>query len=436
MDGGGAPHFGYDASGQMVATYPDGTVVPVQAPAVPAIAAEGTPNAVPSAAGGSVPPAIDPRVGPGTGAVDAGAPGGNSSYGDATYSTRSGYSSGRSYGGGSYGGGGSGYDDSYVPHPQYADGQLHPAWGGSPRVAGGPYAVDDGFDDRQQMNVPGGASAGPFEISSAPPPESRMYGGGSFSGGGSGGGGGNSSAMYQNLRAKGDAMAAKVRGMGSSVGSGSSGYSSGSTTTSTSAPKPPKMHGQYAHGMDPAQAAGLSLRPTAMLPDVFPGLGPDSPAYAQLAGLPAAQLAMLSNGYKGKPSDLPNALGKVYQKAGSTGALPSTGTLLKNLRTGKGVDAMFEGQKAGPGDYESYSNPGYVYGAEPLPLGEAATAFGGLLDASLVNLPTLTQSAYGSQPGGYGSYLTDRWASKALKKPAGKGTMVNTYVTKRLFSGR
>ena len=193
------------------------------------------------------------------------------------------------------------------------------------------------------------------------------------------------------------------------------------------------MRGPYAKGLDPAQAAGLSLRPTAMLPTVFPGLGPDTPAYQRMAGLPGCtNRHALSNGYGGSTEDLANNLGTVYDRFGA-GKLPSTGTMMRNLRTGKGIDQMFQGQKAGPGDMESYSVPGYSYGQEPLMLGEAASAYGGLLDAALINLPTLTQAKYSSQPGGFGAYLTDRWASRALKRPVGKGTPINKFVTRKIF---
>ena len=46
------------------------------------------------------------------------------------------------------------------------------------------------------------------------------------------------------------------------------------------------MRGSYARGLDPSQAAGLSIRPTAMLPRVFPHLTPADPLYGNLAELP------------------------------------------------------------------------------------------------------------------------------------------------------
>ncbi len=192
------------------------------------------------------------------------------------------------------------------------------------------------------------------------------------------------------------------------------------------------MRGRWAKGLDPSQAAGLSLRPTAMLPRVWGGLSGADPAYQRLANLPAAQLAMLSNGYTGTSQSLANTVGRVYNQAGK-GTLPSTGKLVGNLTSSKGINEMFGGVKAGKGDQESYTNPGYVYGQEPLMLGEAATTLGGLLDASLINEPLTTQAKYGSAPGAWGSYLIDKGSSKALKKPAGKGKPLNTYVGKRLF---
>jgi hypothetical protein len=169
-----------------------------------------------------------------------------------------------------------------------------------------------------------------------------------------------------------------------------------------------------------------------MLPRVFDGFSPADPTYARLAELPAAQLAMLSRGYGGDVEDLANNIGKVYEGA-AAGKLPSTSTMMRNLTTGKGITGMFEGETAGPGDQESYTTPGYVYGQEPLPMGEAASTLGGLLDAALYSEPLATRQKYGSQPGGWGSYLIDKGSSKALKRPVGKGKPLNSFVGRRIF---
>lgn len=210
-------------------------------------------------------------------------------------------------------------------------------------------------------------------------------------------------------------------------GASSSGYSTG---TSTRQPTE-KMRGKYAKGLDPSQAMGLTLRPTAMLPRVYPGLSAADPAYQRLSELPAAQLAMLT-GYKGTPRSLANSVGRIYQRAGA-GDLPSTRKLMKGLTGGKGIDQMFSGVKAGRGDMASYTSPGYVYGQEPMPMGEAAGTLASLLDAALINEPLRTQQKYGSAPGSWGQFLIDKGSMKSMKKPAGKGVPLNKFVGRRLF---
>ncbi len=169
-----------------------------------------------------------------------------------------------------------------------------------------------------------------------------------------------------------------------------------------------------------------------MLPRALPGLTPADPLYGRLADLPAGQIATLMGG-QGTPEDIANNLGKLYERAGTQGWLPSTDRLLKNLGRGKGIETMFEGQKAGPNDMASYAQPGYVYGQEPMPMGEAAYTYGGLLDAALFQEPLATAAKYGVESGGWGSYLVDKWASKALKKPPGKGTPIYKSVGRKLF---
>lgn len=193
------------------------------------------------------------------------------------------------------------------------------------------------------------------------------------------------------------------------------------------------MRGEYARGLDATQAAGLSLRPTALLPRVFKGLSPADPLYNRLAAMPAAQMAMLSGGYSGSPEDLANNLGKLYEGA-ARGNLPSTQKMIGQLGKSKGINDLFGGVKARGGAMESYTAPGYAYGQEPLAMGEAAYTLSGLLDAALYNEPLNVQAKYGgSAPGSWGGYLIDKGSSKALKKKAGKGTSLNRYVSRRIF---
>lgn len=183
--------------------------------------------------------------------------------------------------------------------------------------------------------------------------------------------------------------------------------------------------------MDESQAAGLTLRPTALLPRVWGGLNPSNPSYARLAAIPAGEMALLLG--RGTPKSTVNQVGRIYQGAGATGALPSTGKLLKGFTKGKGTADMIMGVKAGKGDTPSYSAPGYAYGQEPMPMGTAATTTGNLLDAALYGEPLNVAAKYGaSVPGSWGSYLIDKWASRALKRPAGKGPAPTRYVGRRL----
>lgn len=238
---------------------------------------------------------------------------------------------------------------------------------------------------------------------------------------GSGGG-------YVDARARLAAARARISGAfgGGYSGGGSSGYDSDSGI-----PEPRPLRGRYARGLDPAQAAGLSYRPTAMLPRVFPGLTPADPLYGNLAELPVGQWATILG--NGSPQSLANTVGGIYHRAGTTGNLPSTDRLLRSLQRGNGVEDMIEGVKAGPNDYQSSIAPGYVYGQEPMPMAEAATAYGSLLDAALSQEPLLTAQKYGVESGGWGSFLVDKWASKAMKRAPGKGTPVYRSVGRRLF---
>jgi hypothetical protein len=170
-----------------------------------------------------------------------------------------------------------------------------------------------------------------------------------------------------------------------------------------------------------------------MLPRVFKGLTPAQPTYTHLGEMPAGAMARLMGG-SGNTSRYVNNLGKLYQRAGQENWLPSTGRMLGNLERGKGgIEDMFQGVKAKKGDYPSTLSPGYVYGKEPLPLGEASSQYGSLLDAALYGEPMTVRSKYGSQTGGWGGYLIDKWGSKALNKPAGKGKPIYKSVGRNLF---
>jgi hypothetical protein len=128
------------------------------------------------------------------------------------------------------------HDDPFANIPPYQNGQVHPAAGGAPLVPGGAAAAAaQGLDNRQQVYVPGGAAAGPFETRSAPTPSGANTGG--YGGGASwndqgrqGGGGGSDMGANSAL---GRAMAGKVRGMAAKMQGGgtASGSSYGSDTS-------------------------------------------------------------------------------------------------------------------------------------------------------------------------------------------------------------
>src|SRR5262245_39361129 len=81
-------------------------------------------------------------------------------------------------------------------------------------------------------------------------------------------------------------------GGGSSGYGGQTGYESGYGDQEKRV-KEERMRGRYAHGLDPSQALGLTLRPTAMLPRVWPGLTPAAPLYTTLAEMPAGAWAQI-----------------------------------------------------------------------------------------------------------------------------------------------
>lgn len=290
---------------------------------------------------------------------------------------------------------------------------------GTPRLSGS--APPTGRGD--------GASRGPYStsprlngipFSEEPIPAPRTGGYTDTSGGGYGG--------SIDVRARLASARARIQGaLGGGGGYGGGGYDDGGIPRPD---RPDRLHGRYARGLDPTQAAGLAQQPTAMLPRVFPHLTPADPLYGNLAELPVGQWATILG--NGSPQSLANKTGRIYQRAAG-GALPSTDKLLRNLQHGGGIADMFQGVKAGPRDSESFAQPGYVYGQEPMPMGEAAYTYGGLLDAALSQEPMLTASKYGVASGGWGSYLVDKWASKAMKKAPGRGQPIFRSVGRRLF---
>jgi hypothetical protein len=182
--------------------------------------------------------------------------------------------------------------------PTYRDGSTHPAFGGAPRVPGGQWASQSsGGSNQEQVHVPGGASAGPFNTSAAPAPRQQAQGGGTFfNKDGLSGKGGGTSPLYDKFRAKGDAMAGKVRSMGTG-GTSSSSYNYPSSNYKPYEPETPKMKG-FARKFEPEQALGLYSRPSMMMPRIAPGFMPENPRYGDIESLPMTELTMLTGGKK------------------------------------------------------------------------------------------------------------------------------------------
>lgn len=388
------PRYTVDpATGRTVIVYPDGTVVPALGADAYAPMDQG---------GGGAVPFVEPEA---VTSTDA----------DASYQSAPRYTP-RHPGYRDTGG----YDDyASTRLPNFSDGSSHPLAGGGPRTPGGPAAAaSGGFDNRQQVSVPGGASAGPFSVRAAPGPSGQSYGGRADSDGGGGG----TSPIYNKLRAK---LTGAYSG-GSSYGGYSGGYA---------APKEPReerMTGRFARGLDPDQAYGLAYRPTAMMPRAMPGLSGASPLYDMLSEMPAYQLGILGKrNFNGSARATANAVGNFYDQAGNMNDLPDFDTLMRNLTNPKkngGVDQMFNGVR-NPASIRKATGYEYEYGKEPLAAGEAAQTYQGLLDATLSLLPTNTAAKYSSA----GSALIDKAMLKDMKRPAGKGKSINQFVGRRLF---
>lgn len=310
--------------------------------------------------------------------------------------------------------------------PPYANGQMHPAFGGQPRQPGGSWAQQGGgYDNRQQVRVPGGSSAGPFETSASPLPQANAYGGSADRGGGGGGG---TTPMYDKLRAKGMAMGNKLKGYGSSGGSASYGgdtaayrrqqreyrqqqraYEDGTYLYDQY-----KMRG-FSKKMNPQQAESLYYRPSSILPKAAPGLDPSGLRYQQIKGLPAAQLSMLAYGRKGKakegPSQFVNNLAKFYGDVASRGDLPDYDQMVRALNTARAkspLGAQFKDQPIGfaADTYESFVNA--IVGSSGL-------------DPSVAR-------ARAEQA----SDLIDQYGSRYLRRPVKKAPPINRWVGQRM----
>jgi hypothetical protein len=211
-----------------------------------------------------------------------------------------------------FGGGG----DPFANIPNYLNGQRHPAAGGAPLVPGGQFAAqDDGYDNRQQVYVPGGAAAGPFETRAAQAPRQNAYGGNAVQGPGGGDGGGSTSPLYDKLRGKGLAMAGKLKGYGDS-GSSSDGYTDPTKQYRRQGRRMDRAYDRYndeladpdpmrvtgwakEQGFKPGSVDALLATPEAILPMVRPGFTSNETT-AAWSDLPMTDLAMITAGTQGR----------------------------------------------------------------------------------------------------------------------------------------
>jgi hypothetical protein len=226
--------------------------------------------------------------------------------------------------------------------------------------------------------------------------------------------------------------------------------------TEPEVPKPEKFKTPWGK-FDEDQAEGFRLRPTAMIPRVSKGLTPASPQYGQLQDLPAAEMAMLMGGKVAGAKGFTRNLGNLYEGVLQNDDIPSIDEMLAALQGGGpkrgGLGEIFGGIKLKDAHYrdvadvmgvkrkdfskklipESTLAPGYVYGKEPLQMGEAAGQLDNLVNAVYYANPDLGEK-YGADSG-WGDYLIDRWGARASRKPAGKGKLASKKVGKGLSRG-
>lgn len=209
----------------------------------------------------------------------------------------------------------------YPPEPpRYGNNTTHPWFGGDSLLPGGALAQPGvGTDYRQQVSVPGGATAGPYAVRAAESP-SRSYGG-DGNAGGSGGGGGIAKDLYWQFANK---IGAKLSGQSSTYGD----YEQERFKPYRGPDDPrtmrrvekldPRMRGPYAKDWNADMARTLYDNPQAMIGRVAPNLVNDSLLEDRLQSLPMAQLALISGsgkrGWQGGLNPMEDVYGDYYQK--------------------------------------------------------------------------------------------------------------------------
>lgn len=207
----------------------------------------------------------------------------------------------------------------YPPEPpRYGNNTVHPYFGGGSVGPGGVFAGQDtGYDNRTQVSVPGGATAGPYAVRAAPIP-SGTYGGDSRAGGS---GGGIAKDLYWQFANK---IAGKLSGQSASYGD----YEQERFKPYRGPDDPrtvrrieqldPRMRGPYAKHWTADRARALYDNPQYMIGRVAPNLVNNSLLEDRLQSLPMAQLALISGsgkrGWQGGLNPMEDVYGDYYHK--------------------------------------------------------------------------------------------------------------------------
>ncbi len=302
----------------------------------------------------------------------------------------------------------------------------------------------------------GGGQSAPYLRTQSSPSMGGGFWGESGHGSSGGGGGGSPSPMYSALRAKGNAMAGKVRSMASGMGSGGSSYggSSSGYSSSSSAGKPtlfdqppdPRMRG-LARGMDPQQAEALFSHPTTLLPRYASraGIPPESTTYEILSNYPTSEVAMLLNSRRvpterNTISQMVNRTGDLYGQLAS-GDFPSRESMIRGLITAKPKSAL--GQLMVPPRPEPVQI-GYTARGKPLmerkepdydtsPLQTATTTLQNTVHA--INLASGMAPDLVDAWDRYASYLIDQQSASQLRREPSKMKPLNKRIGRELQNG-
>jgi hypothetical protein len=199
---------------------------------------------------------------------------------------------GPAYGHSSPAGFSSGFDTAnFVPN--MGGGGTYGDYGGG---QGGGYGGGSSGGYQEQVRVPGGSAAGPFETAAASnrPYEAERALGSGYGGGSSGGGGGGASDAYWNLRNK----------LSGAFGDDGGGYSSGGYPSSSgygsSDPLEPRIRKNAGFSKkynEEALNETIGLNPHAVLPRV---MTPGEVGYDWVRGMDAGGIMELGAGTKGK----------------------------------------------------------------------------------------------------------------------------------------